>query len=242
MPRLVLFDIDGTLCLTGRAGGRAMTRALRDAFDVSDGFAGIPMNGRTDQIILEDALARAACGAPADRVANFRAQYVEYLRVEIEKPGEGLKGMMPGVRELLDTLSAQSDVYLALLTGNYSDSARVKLEYFDLWRYFRCGAFADDAKDRNELVPVAVRRARACGVPDMAPAEVVVVGDTPLDIACAAAGGATSVAVATGGYSVEELKASGADAVLEDLSDQAAFLELLMSAPALRHVRQAGLT
>jgi phosphoglycolate phosphatase-like HAD superfamily hydrolase len=125
---------------------------------------------------------------------------------------------MPGVRELLDELARRDDVFLALLTGNYSAAARIKLQTFGLWHYFRCGAFGEDAHDRNDLVPIAVQRARDCGFPD-APAErVVIIGDTPLDVACAKAAGARAIAVATGGVDVETLQASGADVVFEDLS------------------------
>ena len=95
---------------------------------------------------------------------------------------------MPGVRPLLDALAARDDVYLALLTGNYEDAARAKLEYFDLWRYFPCGAFGDDAPDRNGLLPKALATIRACGGPVKSRRlDVVVIGDTPLDVECAAA-------------------------------------------------------
>ncbi len=135
--------------------------------------------------------------------------------------------MLPGVRELLDALTGHRGTFLALLTGNYSDAARIKLEYFDLWRYFACGAYGEEAPDRNHLVPVAVQRARACGAPGEVLDRVIVVGDTPLDIACAHFSGATAVGVATGGHGVEELSASGADVVFEDLTDTQRFLELL---------------
>ena len=116
---------------------------------------------------------------------------------------------------------------LGLLTGNFVEGARIKLEYFDLWKYFRCGAFGDDASDRNHLVPVAIERARECGFIDAAPTDVVVIGDTPHDIACARAVGAMPIAVATGSYSVDQLKAAGADVVFKDLSDTAAVMRAL---------------
>jgi phosphoglycolate phosphatase-like HAD superfamily hydrolase len=108
---------------------------------------------------------------------------------------------MPGIRPLLDTLASRDDVYLALLTGNYQKAARLKLEHFDLWRYFPCGAFADDAADRNSLLPKALERIRACGGPSVGPPDVIVVGDTPHDVACALAAGARPVGVATGSFS-----------------------------------------
>lgn len=227
--RLVLFDVDGTLVLTGGAGARAMTLALRDLLGVENGFEGIPMPGRTDGIILKDALERG--GHPNDEAVleDFQRRYLEHLAREIHHPAPGkFKGVMPGVRALLDALAGRDNVLLALLTGNYRGAARLKLEHFDLWRYFRCGAFADDAHERNDLVPVAVSRARECGFPEVAPGHVVVIGDTALDVACARAAGARAIAVATGGVDVETLRSSGADAVFEDLSDTNAALAAIL--------------
>jgi len=221
---VLLFDIDGTLVLTGGAGGRAMARAFEDLFRVPDAFHKIPMPGRTDAVILADAA--AAHGIAAGELARFEHVYLAHLSAELQHAGPR-KGVMPGVRELLDRLSTRSDVYLALLTGNYERAARIKLEYFDLWRYFRCGAFGGDAPDRNALLPRALARVKACGGPDVPAAHAVVIGDTPLDVACAAAWGARSIAVATGGYDVDALRNAGADAVFEDLSDTEAVLAAL---------------
>ena len=218
MTKIILFDIDGTLVLTGGAGQRAMARAFEELFSVPNAFQHINMPGRTDSWILSDAVAaHGTPWAPDDRI-RFREVYLGHLRHEIGQPG-ARKGVMPGVRPLLDVLDCRDDVYLALLTGNYEEAARIKLEYFDLWRYFRCGAFGDDAPDRNGLLPKAMAAIRECGGPAVAPLEIVVVGDTPLDVACAAASGARSLAVATGGYDVAALRAAGADVVMEDLTD-----------------------
>lgn len=224
MTKVVLFDIDGTLVLTGGAGVRAMTRAFDELFAVADAFRGIPMPGRTDASILSDAA--AAYDIACNELTRFPDVYLAHLATELEKPGSR-KGIMPGVGPLLDSLASRPDVYLALLTGNYEDAARVKLEYFDLWRYFRCGAFGDAAPDRNSLVPKALARIRQCGGPDVRPADTAVVGDTPLDVACAAAAGALSIAVATGGYNVDALRSAGADVVLQDLSDAREVLRAL---------------
>ena len=226
MPYLILFDIDGTLVLTGGAGGRALTRAFRDVFLVDDAFRGIPMPGRTDPHIVAEAAARAGLTPDGPRLSRFRTRYRECLGEELRQPGPR-KGILPGVGPLLDALHARPDVFLALLTGNYTDAARIKLEYFDLWKYFACGAYGEEAPDRNHLVKVAVERARACGAHAAALERVVVVGDTPLDVACAHAAGALAAAVATGGHSTQELAESGADVVFEDLSDTRRFLDLL---------------
>ncbi len=164
-----------------------MNRAFEDLFAVPDAFGGIPMPGRTDAVILSDAAAAHAV-PPAD-LARFPDRYVAHLAAEIVKPGPK-KGVMPGVRPLLDALASRDDAYLALLTGNYERAARLKLEYFDLWRYFRCGAFGDGAPDRNHLLPKALARVREEGGPAVPASQSVVIGDTPLDVACAAAAGA----------------------------------------------------
>jgi phosphoglycolate phosphatase-like HAD superfamily hydrolase len=228
MPKLVLFDIDGTLVLTGGAGMRAMNRACEQIMGHAEAIAGIPVAGRTDWIILHDMLGRIGRDLDDRLFADLRAEYLRHLRVEIELPGRGVKGVMPGVRELLEDLRTHGQVVLGLLTGNFEEGARIKLEHFDLWHYFRCGAFGDDAADRNALVPFALERARGCGLDQLDPANVVVVGDTPHDVACALAVGAVPVGVATGGFSVGELRDSGAEIVFEDLSDSRAFMRAVL--------------
>jgi phosphoglycolate phosphatase len=225
MRKLVLFDIDGTLVLTGGAGVRAMARACEELVGGRDALNGIQAAGRTDWIILHDALTRMNRELDDSLFNALRDRYIELLRKEIEHRGSGVKAVLPGVRDLVASLHTRDDVFLGLLTGNFEEGARIKLEHFDLWKYFRCGAYGDDAADRNELVPFALKRAIDCGLPELEPRNVLVVGDTPHDIACARAVGAVAVAVATGGYSVEQL--DDADVVFRDLTDQQAFLELL---------------
>ena len=218
---VLLFDIDGTLVLTGGAGGRAMTRAFEELYGVGNAFEGVPFNGRTDAWILSRAA--AAHGINDEAIARFKPLYLDYLAEELHRPGPR-KGVMPGVGPLLDELSRRDDVYLALLTGNFERGANLKLEYFDLWRYFTCGAFGDTTHDRNGLLAQALARIEVCGGPQVAPADVVIIGDTPLDVGVAIAGGARSMAVATGSHTTDELRASGADVVFQDLSDLEAVL------------------
>lgn len=225
---LLLFDVDGTLLLSGRAGWRAMTRAFEATFGVRDGFAGAQFAGRTDAFLVSQALAAAGLPDTPEAHDRFRERYIALLAEEIAHPGTGHKGLMPGVSELLTALEDLPGLYPALLTGNYREAAAIKLGYFDLWDYFEWGVFADDAADRNHLVPIARDRALTYDVPDAARARTIVIGDTPHDIACAHVAGARVVAVATGGYSVDELAAAGADAVLADLADTEAALALLI--------------
>jgi phosphoglycolate phosphatase len=223
---IILFDIDGTLVLTGGAGGRAMRRAFHDVFQVDNAFEGIPMPGRTDSSLISEALVRTGLTHERGRMGRFQACYYEHLANALREPHPG-KRIMPGVRELLDALSHRDGVFLALLTGNFGPSARLKLQHFDLWRYYPCGAFGEDAEDRNLLLPIAVERAQRHGAEVLAAERVIVVGDTPFDVACAVASGARAVAVATGPADVSTLRRCGAHVVFDNLSDTGAFLELL---------------
>jgi phosphoglycolate phosphatase len=224
VTKLILFDIDGTLVLTGGAGGRAMARAFEEVFGLQHGMASISMAGRTDAWIVAEMAANHGLACSADIFERFHDAYIGHLVHEIHKPGPQ-KGILPGVRDVLEILATRSGAHLALLTGNFERGARIKLEYFDLWRYFAAGAFGDRTHDRNSLLATALARVTAAGGPAITPAETVIVGDTPLDVAVAIAGGARSLAVATGSYDVAALRASGADVVVEDLLDVEAVLE-----------------
>ena len=228
MTRLVLFDIDGTLVLTGGAGQRAIVKAFAGEFGVDNALGAIPLAGRTDRAILEDVLERLAPGAAhePERLERLVQRYLEHLSAEMDVDAPG-KVVLPGVREVLDQLAPREDVHLALLTGNLEDGARIKLGYFGLWDYFRFGAFGGHTRHRAELLGDALDRARAHGVAPDDPASVFVIGDTPHDIDCARSGGATAIAVATGPYDTGALRAHGADVVFEDLSDTAAVLKAL---------------
>jgi phosphoglycolate phosphatase len=224
VTKLILFDIDGTLVLTGGAGGRAMARAFEEVFRLQHGMPSISMAGRTDAWIVAQMAASHGLPWTPEIFERFHNAYIGHLTEEIHKPGPQ-KGILPGVRDVLEALAAHNGAHLALLTGNFERGAQIKLEYFDLWRYFAVGAFGDRTHDRNSLLATALARVAAAGGPVITPAETVIVGDTPLDVAVAVAGGARSLAVATGSYDAAALRASGADVVVEDLVDVEAVLE-----------------
>ena len=226
--KILLFDIDGTLLLSGRAGYRALSRTFEELFEVSGGFDGIPVAGRTDSLILNAALQRAGVEVDDEARTRFHARYCELFADEIQLPGPR-KGLMPGVDGLLRVLAGEESVRCGLVTGNFAKPARIKLEHFGLWRYFHFGAYGDDAPARNELVPIAVERARRNKVTVTAPDDVVVIGDTPLDVACAVAAGARSVVVATGSYDEPALRQTAADAVLMDFSDTGRVIDVLLA-------------
>ena len=229
MVRLLLFDIDGTLVLTGGAGSRAMTRAFAQTHGLEDALKTVDLAGRTDRIIMRDALTNAGLPHEDVDVDAFRAAYSAALREEIGKPGNGRRGLLPGVRPLLERLAERDDVRLALLTGNFRVSAEIKLAEFDVWRYFTWGAFADDAIERDDLIAVAHARHETEHGHAIEPDSVVIIGDTPHDIRCARAGGAKVVAVATGNYDLAALERHKPDALFADLTDTDAVLAALLS-------------
>ena len=224
--KILLFDIDGTLLLSGGAGKRALNRAFEELFGPMDAFEDVPVAGRTDPLLLEDAANGAAVDLDPDQRKRFHDRYCELLELEIVRRGPR-KGLMPGVEQLLTHLHSLPNLCTDLLTGNFARSARIKLEYIGLWEFFACGAFGDDAADRDALVPIAVERAREMGVAVASPSDVVVIGDTPLDVRCATAAGARSIAIATGPFDEPTLRAHGATTVLRDLSTPEAFFAVL---------------
>jgi len=219
--KLVLFDIDGTLLLSAGAGRRAILAAVAERVADLTAMAGIRFDGKTDPQIVTELLAAAGQESPSDpaRVAAVLERYVSHLELELAVHGHRSR-LMPGIPELLDALEAEQGVVLGLLTGNVVTGARLKLKAAGLDPdRFVVGAFGSDHSERAELPPIAVRRAEPYFGREPSGAEVVIIGDTPADVSCGTCIGARSIAVATGGFSVAELRAAGAHAVFADLSD-----------------------
>jgi phosphoglycolate phosphatase-like HAD superfamily hydrolase len=177
------------------------------------------MAGRTDRWLVERACERHGLPTSGPHLDRFRARYLALLDASIGDAGHGRRGLMPGVPDALDRLSARHRTHLALLTGNYQHGARIKLEHFGLWHRFEWGAFGDEHAERDALARAALAEAGVRGVALDDPAHAVVVGDTPFDIACARAAGARVVAVATGSHTLDELRAHAPDLALADLRD-----------------------
>jgi phosphoglycolate phosphatase-like HAD superfamily hydrolase len=230
MPaRLVLFDIDGTILLTSGAGRRAMMRAIGEEVELTEGSSRIRFDGKTDPQIVTELLAAAGQPVPSpERIAAICNRYVELLSEELTRPTTRTT-VMPGVHPLLDRLEAEDGVVLGLLTGNIAGGASLKLQSAGIEPMrFRVGAFGSDSSRRPELPPIAVERATRYFGRGLSGSEVVIIGDTPADVACGECINARTVAVATGGYTVSDLQACGPYAVFEDLTDTEGVLSSIL--------------
>jgi phosphoglycolate phosphatase len=222
--RLLLFDIDGTLIHSGGAGVRALKSAFKERFGIDDDLHDIEIAGMTDSGIVVSILNKYKIPARNENVSAFLDSYVHFLSLELPRH----KGkLLPGVLELLERLKSRPHLVLALLTGNVSRGAQLKLEHYGVWHFFEFGAFADDHRDRNRLGPFARARAKEKHGRKFAASEIDVIGDTPRDIACGKALGARTVAVATGTWSRDELAKYKPDFLIDDLSDGETVIDTL---------------
>ncbi len=215
MVRLVLFDIDGTLVHTGRAGVRAFAKVFATEFNATGGFGRLKFAGRTDVAIVREFFGYHQIPATPENFQRFFDRYVFWLDHILR---QGRSEVCAGVREFIGDLQAlPQPPRLGLLTGNLRLGAEIKLRSCQLWDAFETGAFADDHEDRDQIAVIARQRGSRLLNEELKNDEVLVVGDTPLDIRCGRAIGAKVLAVATGGSTLEELKHHHPDWVVEDL-------------------------
>jgi phosphoglycolate phosphatase len=214
--RLVLFDIDGTLIHTSGAGEKAFARVFASFFGVSDGTEKLKFAGRTDVGILREFFVHNAIPPSSENFEQFFEAYVFLLDHMLQQlPG----GVHPGVWDWLHDLRTLPNApVMGLLTGNIRLGAEIKLRRFNLWEQFVTGAFADDSAERNEIAAVAKRRGEALLGAPLRGEEVLVVGDTPLDVACARAIGAKVLAVGTGIYRTKDLLPFKPDWAVDNLT------------------------
>jgi phosphoglycolate phosphatase-like HAD superfamily hydrolase len=211
----VLFDIDGTLLVTGGAGAVAWQRAFRELHGVDANIGEHTEAGMTDpeiaEIVFREVIGREGSGAER---AQAVAGYLGHLADAVAE-SDGYR-VMPGIEELLPRLTERG-VLLGLVTGNIEAAAHIKLARADLNRFFACGGYGSDARDRTVVTRTALERAVRVTGGKLDPAEAISVGDTPRDVSAGHGAGIRVVGVATGAYSVAQLEEAGADWALDSV-------------------------
>jgi phosphoglycolate phosphatase-like HAD superfamily hydrolase len=225
---LLLFDIDGTLIRSAGAGKKAMERAFETVYSIPEGLRDIHMMGRTDPSILDEAIQIHGIESSQNKKDEFQKLYFRLLEeeIQIERPG---KKVCTGIRSLLLNLEQRNDTMIGLLTGNWHRSGMIKLQHFEIDKFFQLGAFADDSPLRNDLAPIAIAKAEKLYGEAISQDHVFVIGDTPLDIQCARPSGVKTVAVATGMHTVDQLAAEKPDYLFKDFGDNKAFIRAVFN-------------
>jgi phosphoglycolate phosphatase-like HAD superfamily hydrolase len=228
MQKLILWDIDGTLLYSGGVAGEAMRASMERVYGSASTEARHSYAGKTDRQIILETFAERDHDELIGSIDHFTATDIEELtgrRDDFLARCRVLDGVVPALERL-----AAAEVIQSVLTGNLQPIARIKLDLMELTRFLDLdvGAYGSDHHRRSELVPIAAARVAERYGRLFAGADVVVIGDTPHDIDCGRAAGARTVAVATGPFSAEALRAHGADVVLENLADTDAAIEAIL--------------
>jgi phosphoglycolate phosphatase len=217
MVRLVLFDIDGTLVHTGGAGVKAFAKVFATEFNVPDGVERMKFSGRTDVNLVREFFTLNGIEPSVGNFQRFFERYVFWLDHIL---AHSRTQACPGVWETIHAIRAlPQSPRLGLLTGNIRLGAEIKLRHFGLWKEFETGAFADDHEERDQIAHAAFRRGKKILGENLRGEEVLVIGDTPLDIRCGRAIGARVLAVATGGSTLDELQKHQPDWAVNDLRE-----------------------
>jgi phosphoglycolate phosphatase len=226
IQRLLLFDVDGTLLRAGEIGGAVFDRAIEAVLGELPGER-VRMSGKTDPQIVREYMDLLQSDDPEHLPAILANLERELAAAADQLARDG--SACPGASELLKALSKDERLHLSVLTGNIAPNAVVKLSAFGLedWLDLEVGAYGSDSPDRRALVPIALERLASYRGVSLTPDQTWVIGDTPRDFECAAAGGAHCLLVATGRYSLTELAEIEADAVLQDLSSTDKVVDIL---------------
>jgi len=216
MIRLVLFDIDGTLVHTGRAGSRAFGKTIASEFKAPESVEKVRFGGRTDPSLARELFGLNGIPATPENFRRFFENYVFWLdHLVASANGEICRGVLDFIRDLQ---ALPNPPMPGLLTGNIRLGAEIKLRRYGLWDFFVTGGFADDSEDRNHIAAAALERGRRLLGGNLRGGEILVVGDTPHDVRCGQFIGAKVLAVATGGAKLEELQYHKPDWAVEDLT------------------------
>ncbi len=216
--KVLLFDIDATLLLSGGAGRRALNKTFLELYGLEEAMEGVTPDGKTDPLIIREIFEKKLAGLTFEvEFSRVARRYIDHLRVEVDR-SQGFR-LMPGVQDLLEGLSAHQQFALGIATGNLEQGAWIKLRRAGLDRYFRFGGFGSDSEDRAEVIRAAIGRAKQILARNLMPASVYVIGDTPRDIVYAKQVGVKTIAVATGRSTLDELSRYEPDHLFKDFSN-----------------------
>jgi len=222
--RVFLFDIDGTLLTTKGVGNLALSQALREEFDIAAPDCNVVFSGRTDRSLMIELLQRNQLEPTDTHCGRLRNRYVSLMGSQLARQG-GV--VLPGIRRLLTDLFRREALELAVMTGNFPETATKKLAHFDLRQWFAWISGGDSHVDRDDLArrtAEIVSRRHGTRVK-----EIVVIGDTPADVRCGHAIGAKTVAVATGEFTFDALAAEKPSQIFHDFSNTEAVLDAMMT-------------
>ena len=219
--RALLFDLDGTLTRSAGVGMRSLSKALHRKPRAAEHLRGMRLDGMTDRAIVRLTLSAEGQPVSEEAIDQVLTTYLDALEKACAEGGAYFT--LPGIDALVPRLHARGDVLLGLCTGNVERGARLKLAHTGLLPRFRFGGYGSDAEPRADIVRAAWRRAQ-----DLGATSGLVIGDTPRDVLAAHDAGLPACAVATGRYSLDELRESGADKTVANFADVDASEQLLL--------------
>jgi phosphoglycolate phosphatase len=226
MKKLLLFDIDGTLLLTGGAGKIAFEEAFEEIFEIPNAWGNLDPHGKTDPAIFDE-VAKRELGRPLSpgEFDFLMDRYEEIFEEQIQESPRF--ELMPGVIEILEYLSRDPNIFLALATGNFERAGRMKLKRGAIEHYFLAGGFGNDARERDKILLAAITYSEELARERFEKHRIFVIGDTEYDIAAAQKSGVRSIAVLTNGRTRKHFEKNPPDHILQDLTDIPAFLACL---------------
>lgn len=228
-PKLLLFDIDGTLISTHGIPKIAMGRVLKNRFNSFSYDSKFNFSGRTDWEIVEHLLGfdNQNIKITQELIHDILEEFAHELEVELKNGKHPL--IYPGVKTLLEKIISFPQVHLGLVTGNIDKGAKTKLEAAELYKYFPVGGFGNDSKYRNDLAPIAIQRAEKYYRQQFIKNDIWIIGDSIYDIYCAQTNNLRCLAVSTGWTEYEELQNVNPEYLFKNLSDESAIIDILLN-------------
>ena len=221
--KILLFDIDGTILDVRNSGKNALLDAFSQVTGENCSKIDICLAGRTDAGIISNIM--EMLDIDRNLKNDIVSQYIIYLEQNLKINNSFI---MPGIMEIINFISKKDYYVPGILTGNMYDGARIKLEFFELFKYFPFGVFGDFHCDRNDLACEALNRLKHLyGEDSFDTKDIIIIGDTPYDIECGKAIGAHTIAVATGPYSFEDLEEKSPDMLCHTLENTSEIISFI---------------